>query len=154
MRANVKFSGEDEREFHPTSDINWFDEGKDNAQGQGPAPGEAKSKTGIHWAEEAATTRRLSHLNLFRRDVAIADAPEPFPFAPPPHRKHVRGPPSALESIATACQTETRTNRHPGRPARKDSLRRNGAGPGFFLLARPQELFPPIRTCFCRNKTT
>ena len=55
MRRNVKF-GEDEREFtRTTTDINWFDEGKDTLSRR-----VKQIQTGIHWAEEPVS--RISHL--------------------------------------------------------------------------------------------
>ena len=55
MRRNVKF-GEGEREFtRETSDINWFDEGKETLIRR-----VKQILTGIHWAEEPVS--RISHL--------------------------------------------------------------------------------------------
>jgi 3-phenylpropionate/cinnamic acid dioxygenase small subunit len=55
MRRNVKF-GEDEREFtRNTTDINWFDEGKDTLSRR-----VKQIQTGIHWAEEPVS--RIAHL--------------------------------------------------------------------------------------------
>src|SRR3954466_1766097 len=55
MRRNVK-SGEEQREFtRETTDINWFDEGKDTLSRR-----VKQIQTGIHWAEEPVS--RISHL--------------------------------------------------------------------------------------------
>jgi 3-phenylpropionate/cinnamic acid dioxygenase small subunit len=55
MRRNVKF-GQGEREFtRATSDINWFDEGKDTLSRR-----VKQIMTGIHWAEEPVS--RISHM--------------------------------------------------------------------------------------------
>src|SRR5437016_11111987 len=55
MRRNVKF-GEEQREFtRETTDINWFDEGKDTLTRR-----VKQIQTGIHWAEEPVS--RISHL--------------------------------------------------------------------------------------------
>jgi hypothetical protein len=52
MRRNVKF-GEAEREFtRETTDINWFDEGKDTLTRR-----VKQIQTGIHWAEEPGRNR-------------------------------------------------------------------------------------------------
>ena len=55
MRRNVKY-GEEAREFtRNTTDINWFDEGKDTLTRR-----VKQIQTGIHWAEEPVS--RISHL--------------------------------------------------------------------------------------------
>jgi 3-phenylpropionate/cinnamic acid dioxygenase small subunit len=55
MRRNVKY-GEEGREFtRNTTDINWFDEGKDTLSRR-----VRQIQTGIHWAEEPVS--RISHL--------------------------------------------------------------------------------------------
>ena len=55
MRRNVKY-GDEEREFtRETSDINWFDEGKETL-----ARRVKQIQTGIHWAEEPQS--RIAHL--------------------------------------------------------------------------------------------
>jgi 3-phenylpropionate/cinnamic acid dioxygenase small subunit len=55
MRRNVKF-GEESREFtRETTDINWFDEGKETLTRR-----VRQIETGIHWAEEPVS--RISHL--------------------------------------------------------------------------------------------
>src|SRR5438132_12127047 len=55
MRRNVKF-GEEAREFtRETTDIAWFDEGKDTLTRR-----VRQIETGIHWAEEPQS--RLAHL--------------------------------------------------------------------------------------------
>ena len=55
MRRNVKY-GEEAREFtRDTTDINWFDEGKDTLTRR-----VKQIQTGIHWAEEPVS--RISHL--------------------------------------------------------------------------------------------
>src|SRR5207253_10291925 len=55
MRRNVKF-GEDEREFtRESTDIAWFDEGKDTLTRR-----VRQIQTGIHWAEEPQS--RIAHL--------------------------------------------------------------------------------------------
>src|SRR5205823_14093763 len=55
MRRNVKF-GQDEREFtRESTDIAWFDEGKDTLIRR-----VKQIQTGIHWAEEPQS--RIAHL--------------------------------------------------------------------------------------------
>jgi 3-phenylpropionate/cinnamic acid dioxygenase small subunit len=55
MRRNVKY-GNEEREFtRDTTDINWFDEGKDTLSRR-----VKQIQTGIHWAEEPVS--RIAHL--------------------------------------------------------------------------------------------
>jgi 3-phenylpropionate/cinnamic acid dioxygenase small subunit len=73
MRRNVKF-GEGEREFtRETTDINWFDEGKDTLSRR-----VKQIMTGIHWAEEPVS--RISHLvsnvQVVEATPSVADARE------------------------------------------------------------------------------
>jgi 3-phenylpropionate/cinnamic acid dioxygenase small subunit len=73
MRRNVKF-GEAEREFtRETTDINWFDEGKDTLTRR-----VKQIQTGIHWAEEPVS--RISHLvsnvQVIEATPSVADAQE------------------------------------------------------------------------------
>jgi 3-phenylpropionate/cinnamic acid dioxygenase small subunit len=73
MRRNVKY-GEDEREFtRNTTDINWFDEGKDTLSRR-----VKQIQTGIHWAEEPVS--RISHLvtnvQLLEATPSFSDARE------------------------------------------------------------------------------
>ena len=68
MRRNVKF-GEEQREFtRETTDINWFDEGKDTLTRR-----VKQIQTGIHWAEEPQS--RISHLVT---NVQLAEATPSF----------------------------------------------------------------------------
>ena len=106
MRRNVKY-GEDEREFtRDTSDINWFDEGKETLDRR-----VKQIETGIHWAEEPVS--RISHLvsnvQMVEATPVVADAARghgqmPLPDLPQPGRDR---------------------DRHPGRQAR-GLLRREG----------------------------
>jgi 3-phenylpropionate/cinnamic acid dioxygenase small subunit len=73
MRRNVK-SGEEQREFtRETSDINWFDEGKETL-----ARRVKQIQTGIHWAEEPVS--RISHLvsnvQVIEATPSVADPQE------------------------------------------------------------------------------
>jgi 3-phenylpropionate/cinnamic acid dioxygenase small subunit len=73
MRRNVKF-GEAEREFtRETTDINWFDEGKETLTRR-----VKQILTGIHWAEEPVS--RISHLvsnvQVIEATPSVADAQE------------------------------------------------------------------------------
>ena len=73
MRRNVKF-GEEAREFtRETTDINWFDEGKETLTRR-----VKQIMTGIHWAEEPVS--RLSHLvtnvQLIEATPSVAEARE------------------------------------------------------------------------------
>ena len=73
MRRNVKF-GEGEREFtRETSDIAWFDEGKDTLTRR-----VRQIETGIHWAEEPQS--RIAHLvanvQLLEATPSLAKAQE------------------------------------------------------------------------------
>jgi 3-phenylpropionate/cinnamic acid dioxygenase small subunit len=73
MRRNVKF-GEEDREFtRETTDINWFDEGKETLTRR-----VRQIETGIHWAEEPQS--RIAHLvsnvQLVEVSPAVADARE------------------------------------------------------------------------------
>lgn len=73
MRRNVKY-GEDEREFtRNTTDINWFDEGRETL-----ARRVKQIETGIHWAEEPVS--RISHLvsniQVLEATPSAADARE------------------------------------------------------------------------------
>ena len=73
MRRNVKY-GEEAREFtRNTTDINWFDEGKDTL-----ARRVKQIQTGIHWAEEPVS--RISHLvsnvQWVEATPSVADARE------------------------------------------------------------------------------
>ena len=73
MRRNVKF-GETEREFtRETSDINWFDEGKETLTRR-----VRQIQTGIHWAEEPQS--RIAHLvsnvQLLETTPSASDARE------------------------------------------------------------------------------
>src|SRR5260370_8455651 len=71
MRRNVKF-GEGEREFtRESTDIAWFDEGKDTLTRR-----VRQIQTGIHWAEEPQS--RIAHL------VSNVQAPETSPSVPAP----------------------------------------------------------------------
>ena len=113
MRRNVKV-GEDGREFtRETSDINWFDEGKDTLERR-----VKQIETGIHWAEEPRS--RLSHLLT---NVVVQSARPSF---------------AAPQDVSVTCRfliyrnrVQTETDILVGR--REDLLRRNGAG---WLLAR------------------
>jgi 3-phenylpropionate/cinnamic acid dioxygenase small subunit len=73
MRRNVKF-GDAEREFtRETTDINWFDEGKETLTRR-----VKQILTGIHWAEEPVS--RISHLvsnvQVIEATPSVADAQE------------------------------------------------------------------------------
>lgn len=73
MRRNVKY-GESEREFtRNTTDINWFDEGRETL-----ARRVKQIETGIHWAEEPVS--RISHLvsnvQIVEATPSAADARE------------------------------------------------------------------------------
>jgi 3-phenylpropionate/cinnamic acid dioxygenase small subunit len=73
MRRNVKY-GEEAREFtRDTTDINWFDEGKDTLTRR-----VRQIQTGIHWAEEPVS--RISHLvsnvQILEANPSFADARE------------------------------------------------------------------------------
>ena len=73
MRRNVKF-GEGEREFtRETTDIAWFDEGKDTLTRR-----VRQMLTGIHWAEEPVS--RIAHLvsnvQLLEATPSVADPAE------------------------------------------------------------------------------
>jgi 3-phenylpropionate/cinnamic acid dioxygenase small subunit len=73
MRRNVKF-GEGEREFtRETTDISWFDEGKETLTRR-----VKQILTGIHWAEEPVS--RISHLvsnvQVIEASPSVADAQE------------------------------------------------------------------------------
>jgi len=73
MRRNVKF-GEAEREFtRESTDINWFDEGKETLTRR-----VKQILTGIHWAEEPVS--RISHLvsnvQVIEATPSVADPQE------------------------------------------------------------------------------
>jgi len=73
MRRNVKF-GEERREFtRETTDIAWFDEGKDTLTRR-----VRQIQTGIHWAEEPQS--RIAHLvsnvQLLEATPSVAEASE------------------------------------------------------------------------------
>src|SRR5260221_9900773 len=73
MRRNVKF-GENEREFtRETTDIAWFDEGKDTLTRR-----VRQIQTGIHWAEEPQS--RIAHLvtnvQVIEASPSLADPSE------------------------------------------------------------------------------
>jgi 3-phenylpropionate/cinnamic acid dioxygenase small subunit len=73
MRRNVKF-GEAEREFtRETTDIAWFDEGKDTLTRR-----VRQIETGIHWAEEPQS--RIAHLvsnvQVIEASPSVAEARE------------------------------------------------------------------------------
>lgn len=73
MRRNVKF-GDDEREFtRNTTDINWFDEGKDTLSRR-----VKQIQTGIHWAEEPVSriSHLVSNLQILEATPTVADARE------------------------------------------------------------------------------
>ena len=73
MRRNVKF-GEDAREFtRSTTDINWFDEGKDTLTRR-----VKQIQTGIHWAEEPVSriSHLVSNLQILEATPSVADARE------------------------------------------------------------------------------
>ena len=113
MRRNVKY-GEEAREFtRNTTDINWFDEGKETL-----ARRVKQIETGIHWAEEPRS--RLSHLVT---NVQVQGA-NPSIAAP--------------QEVAVTCRfliyrnrVETETDILVGK--REDTLRRDGDG---WLIAR------------------
>ena len=113
MRRNVKF-GDDEREFtRETSDIAWFDEGKETL-----ARRVKQIETGIHWAEEPRS--RLSHLVT---NVQVLGA-EPSWVAP-------REVSVKCRFLVYRNRVETETDILVGK--REDLLRRSGEG---WLLAR------------------
>lgn len=73
MRRNVKF-GDEQREFtRETTDINWFDEGKETLSRR-----VKQILTGIHWAEEPVS--RISHLvsnvQVIEATPSVADPQE------------------------------------------------------------------------------
>src|SRR5215210_1853781 len=73
IRRNVKL-GDDESEFtRATSDINWFDEGKETLSRR-----VKQIETGIHWAEEPVS--RIAHLvsnvQIVEASPSVADAQE------------------------------------------------------------------------------
>ena len=113
MRRNVKF-GEGEREFtRVTSDINWFDEGKDTLTRR-----VRQIETGIHWAEEPQS--RITHM------VSNVQLLEVTPDA------------AAAREVKAKCRfliyrnrVETETDLLVGK--REDTLRRSGEG---WLIAR------------------
>ena len=73
MRRNIKF-GENEREFtRNTTDINWFDEGKDTLVRR-----VKQIQTGIHWAEEPVSriSHLLSNIQIIETTPSVADARE------------------------------------------------------------------------------
>jgi 3-phenylpropionate/cinnamic acid dioxygenase small subunit len=73
MRRNVKF-GEESREFtRETTDINWFDEGKDTLTRR-----VRQIETGIHWAEEPVSriSHMISNVQLIEASPSLADPRE------------------------------------------------------------------------------
>jgi 3-phenylpropionate/cinnamic acid dioxygenase small subunit len=108
MRRNVKF-GDDEREFtRETSDIAWFEEGKETL-----ARRVKQIETGIHWAEEPRS--RLSHLVT---NVQVLGA-EPSWAAP-------REVSVKCRFLVYRNRVETETDILVGK--REDLLRREGEG--------------------------
>jgi 3-phenylpropionate/cinnamic acid dioxygenase small subunit len=118
MRRNVKF-GEGEREFtRESTDIAWFDEGKDTLTRR-----VRQIETGIHWAEEPQS--RITHL------VANVQLVEATPSVAAPQEVGVR-----CRFLIYRNRVETETDLLVGK--REDVLRRaadsdNGAG---WLIAR------------------
>jgi 3-phenylpropionate/cinnamic acid dioxygenase small subunit len=108
MRRNVKF-GEAEREFtRETTDINWFDEGKDTLTRR-----VKQIQTGIHWAEEPVS--RISHL------VSNVQVIEATPLAADPREVTVK-----CRFLIYRNRVETETDILVGK--REDLLRREGDG--------------------------
>jgi 3-phenylpropionate/cinnamic acid dioxygenase small subunit len=116
MRRNVKF-GDGEREFtRETSDINWFDEGKETLERRVKQIG-----TGIHWAEEPQS--RIAHL------VSNVQLLEATPSV------------TAPAEVTTKCRfliyrnrVETETDLLVGK--REDTLRRAPDGTGWLVARR------------------
>ena len=113
MRRNVKF-GEEGREFtRETTDIAWFDEGKDTLTRR-----VRQIETGIHWAEEPQS--RIAHLVT---NVQLIEAPPSL---------------AAPQEVVVKCRfliyrnrVETETDLLVGK--REDRLRRAGDD---WLIAR------------------
>jgi 3-phenylpropionate/cinnamic acid dioxygenase small subunit len=106
MRRNVKF-GDDEREFtRSTTDINWFDEGKDTLSRR-----VKQIQTGIHWAEEPVS--RISHL------VSNVQIVEASPSVADPREVQVK-----CRFLIYRNRVETETDILVGK--REDLLRRDG----------------------------
>ena len=108
MRRNVKF-GEEDREFtRSTTDINWFDEGKETL-----ARRVKQIETGIHWAEEPQS--RIAHLvtnvQLVEVSPSLADAQEVL---------------TRCRFLIYRNRVETETDILVG--TREDVLRRSGGG--------------------------
>jgi len=113
MRRNVKF-GEGEREFtRVTSDINWFDEGKDTLTRR-----VKQIMTGIHWAEEPVS--RISHM---LSNIQLLEA---MPSVAAPHEALVR-----CRFLIYRNRVETETDFLVGK--REDRLRRQD---GAWKIAR------------------
>jgi 3-phenylpropionate/cinnamic acid dioxygenase small subunit len=73
MRRNVKYDDGDREFTRNTTDINWFDEGKETLSRR-----VRQIQTGIHWAEEPVS--RISHLvtnvQLVEATPSVTDAAE------------------------------------------------------------------------------
>src|ERR1051326_812093 len=113
MRRNVKF-GEGEREFtRETTDIAWFDEGKDTLTRR-----VRQIETGIHWAEEPQS--RISHMVSNVQLLAVT------PDAAAPREVVAKS-----RFLIYRNRVETETDLLVGK--REDTLRRDGDG---WLIAR------------------
>jgi 3-phenylpropionate/cinnamic acid dioxygenase small subunit len=113
MRRNVKF-GETEREFtRETTDISWFDEGKETL-----ARRVKQIQTGIHWAEEPQS--RIAHL------VSNVQLLEATPSAADPREVTAK-----CRFLIYRNRVETETDLLVGK--REDTLRRDANG---WLIAR------------------
>jgi 3-phenylpropionate/cinnamic acid dioxygenase small subunit len=106
MRRNVKY-GNEEREFtRDTTDINWFDEGKDTLSRR-----VKQIQTGIHWAEEPVS--RIAHL------VSNVQVLEATPSVAEPREVQVK-----CRFLIYRNRVETETDILVGK--REDLLRRDG----------------------------
>jgi len=106
MRRNVKY-GEGAREFtRDTTDINWFDEGKDTL-----ARRVKQIQTGIHWAEEPVS--RIAHL------VSNVQVLEATPSVADPREVQAK-----CRFLIYRNRVETETDILVGK--REDLLRRDG----------------------------
>jgi 3-phenylpropionate/cinnamic acid dioxygenase small subunit len=117
MRRNVKF-GEGEREFtRETSDISWFDEGKETLTRR-----VRQIQTGIHWAEEPQS--RIAHM------VSNVQLIEASPSLAAPQEVAVK-----CRFLIYRNRVETETDLLVGK--REDVLRRAvGSTDGGWLIAR------------------
>lgn len=116
MRRNVK-AGEEGREFtRETTEINWFDEGKETLTRR-----VRQIETGIHWAEEPAS--RIAHL------VANVQLVEATPSAADPREAAVR-----CRFLIYRNRVETETDLLVGK--REDLLRRTGDGASWQIARR------------------